>query len=79
MAADAEFGGSLTLVIGENGLDLARREGLLPLLKVGNCGTGAVAAAEAGVQDLLLLGYHGKLIKPAGGIFTPTCIWRMDG
>ena len=28
-----------------------------------------VAAAEAGVRDLLLLGYHGKLIKLAGGIF----------
>ena len=70
LAADAEFGGSLTLVIGENGLDLARRAALLPLLKVGNwLGPVLVAAAEAGVQDLLLLGYHGKLIKPAGGIF----------
>jgi pentatricopeptide repeat protein len=28
-----------------------------------------VAAAEAGVQRLLLFGYHGKLIKLAGGIF----------
>ena len=70
LAADAEFGGSLTLVIGENGLDLALREGLSPLLKVGNwIGPVLVAAAEAGVKDLLLLGYHGKLIKLAGGIF----------
>jgi cobalt-precorrin-5B (C1)-methyltransferase len=28
-----------------------------------------VAAAEAGVRQLLVLGYHGKLIKLAGGIF----------
>jgi len=28
-----------------------------------------VPEAEAGVRDLLLLGYHGKLIKLAGGIF----------
>ena len=70
LAADAEFGGSLTMVIGENGLDLARRQGLSPLLKVGNwIGPVLVAAAEAGVKDLLLLGYHGKLIKLAGGIF----------
>ena len=58
------------LVIGENGLDLARGLGLAPLLKVGNwLGPVLVAAAEAGVQDLLLLGYHGKLVKLAGGIF----------
>ncbi len=70
LAAYSKFGGSLTLVIGENGLDLARRVGLSPLLKVGNwLGPVLVAAAEAGVKDLLLLGYHGKLIKPAGGIF----------
>ena len=58
------------LVIGENGLDLARQQGLGPVLKVGNwVGPVLVAAAEAGVRDLLLLGYHGKLIKLAGGIF----------
>ena len=28
-----------------------------------------VAAAEHGVKELLLLGYHGKLVKLAGGIF----------
>jgi cobalt-precorrin-5B (C1)-methyltransferase len=57
-------------VIGENGLDLARQAKLAPLLKVGNwLGPVLVAAAEAGVQNLLLLGYHGKLIKLAGGIF----------
>ena len=70
LVADPDFGGSVALVIGENGLDLARRAGLSPLLKVGNwLGPVLVAAAEAGVKDLLLLGYHGKLIKLAGGIF----------
>ena len=70
LAADPAFQGSLVLVIGENGLDLARQQGLGPVLKVGNwVGPVLVAAAEAGVRDLLLLGYHGKLIKLAGGIF----------
>ena len=69
-AQDPGFTGSLVVVIGENGLDLARGLGLAPLLKVGNwLGPVLVAAAEAGVQDLLLLGYHGKLVKLAGGIF----------
>ncbi len=66
------FGGDLVLVIGENGLDLAPRLGLPPelLLKAGNwLGPVLVAAAEAGVQRLLLFGYQGKLIKLAGGIF----------
>ena len=69
----AAFEGGLVVVIGENGLDLARSSGLadrVPVLKVGNwIGPVLVAAAEAGVQELLLLGYHGKLIKLAGGIF----------
>ena len=57
-------------MIGENGLDLARQQGLGPVLKVGNwVGPVLVAAAEAGIRCLLLLGYHGKLIKLAGGIF----------
>ncbi len=66
------FAGSLVLVIGENGLDLAPRLGLPPqlLLKAGNwLGPLLVAAAEAGVSQLLLFGYQGKLIKLAGGIF----------
>ena len=66
------FGGDLVLVIGENGLDLAPRLGLPPelVVKAGNwLGPLLVAAAEAGVQRLLLLGYQGKLIKLAGGIF----------
>ncbi|MFM7653514.1 MAG: cobalt-precorrin-5B (C(1))-methyltransferase CbiD [Vulcanococcus sp.] len=62
----------LVLVIGENGLDLAPQLGLPPalLLKAGNwLGPALVAAAEQGVQRLLLFGYQGKLIKLAGGIF----------
>nr|WP_286160992.1 cobalt-precorrin-5B (C(1))-methyltransferase CbiD [Aphanothece minutissima] len=65
-------GGDLVLVIGENGLDLAPRLGLPPelLIKAGNwLGPVLVAAAEAGVERLLLFGYQGKLIKLAGGIF----------
>ena len=70
LTGDPQFQGDLVLVIGENGLDLARQAKLAPLLKVGNwLGPVLVAAAEAGVQNLLLLGYHGKLIKLAGGIF----------
>ena len=66
------FRGDLVLVIGENGLDLAPRLGLPPelLLKAGNwLGPLLVAAAEGGVERLLLFGYQGKLIKLAGGIF----------
>ena len=67
---NSESAAQLTLVIGENGLDLARQHGLDPLLKVGNwLGPVLVAAADAGVSELLLLGYHGKLVKLAGGIF----------
>ena len=71
-AQDPALASDLVLVIGENGLDLAPRLGLPPalLLKVGNwIGPLLVAAAEQGVQRLLLFGYQGKLIKLAGGIF----------
>ncbi len=67
-----DFSGDLVLVIGENGLDLAPRLGLpLPLLLKGGNWVGPllVAAAQGGVRRLLLFGYHGKLIKLAGGIF----------
>jgi cobalt-precorrin-5B (C1)-methyltransferase len=70
--AAADFGGELILVLGENGLDLAPRLGLPAplLLKVGNwLGPVLVAAGQGGVKRLLLFGYHGKLIKLAGGIF----------
>lgn len=66
------FNGDLVFVIGENGLDLALNLGLSSeiIVKTGNwIGPLIVAAAECGVKDLLLFGYHGKLIKLAGGIF----------
>ena len=66
------FTGQMTFVIGENGLNLANSLGLdtQPLIKTGNwLGPLIVAAAEEGVKRLLLFGYHGKLIKLAGGIF----------
>ena len=71
-AAAPGWDGDLILVIGENGLELAPRLGLPAalLLKAGNwIGPLLVAAAEVGVQRLLLFGYQGKLIKLAGGIF----------
>ncbi len=69
---DSGFSGDLIFVIGENGFDLAVKLGSSPqkILKVGNwVGPLLVAAAEMGVKKLLLLGYHGKLVKLAGGIF----------
>ena len=66
------FNGAITFVIGENGLDLALKLGFSSrhILKVGNwVGPLLVAAAESGVKKLLLMGYHGKLVKLAGGIF----------
>ena len=71
-AADPALASDLVLVIGENGLDLAPQLGLPAplLLKAGNwIGPLLVAAAEQGVERLLLFGYQGKLIKLAGGIF----------
>ncbi|MFH7026178.1 MAG: cobalt-precorrin-5B (C(1))-methyltransferase CbiD [Heteroscytonema crispum UTEX LB 1556] len=64
--------GCLVLCVGENGLDLAAKLGINPeqLVKTANwLGPMLVAAALAGVQEILLFGYHGKLIKLAGGIF----------
>ena len=66
------FDGSLIFVIGENGLDLAQRLSFPSetTLKTGNwLGPLIIAAAKEGVQNLLLFGYHGKLVKLAGGIF----------
>jgi len=71
-ALDPLVARDLVLVIGENGLDLAPSLGLPQplLLKSGNwIGPLVVAAAEQGVERLLLFGYQGKLIKLAGGIF----------
>ena len=66
------FDGFLTFVIGENGMDLARKFGLPAnkIIKIGNwVGPLLVDAANNGVKKLLLFGYHGKLVKLSGGVF----------
>ncbi len=63
---------SLVFCVGENGLDLATRMGIKParLVKTANwLGPLLVEAGVQGVQSILLFGYHGKLLKLAGGIF----------
>ena len=70
--AIAEHGIDLiTFVIGENGFDLAKKYDLpFPIIKVGNwIGPLLVQAATQKVKKIILLGYYGKLIKLAGGIF----------
>lgn len=62
----------LIFCIGENGLSFARQLGMNPqqLIKTANwLGPLLVEAGLQGVQSILLLGHHGKLIKLAGGIF----------
>ncbi|MFN6570246.1 cobalt-precorrin-5B (C(1))-methyltransferase CbiD [Dendronalium sp. ChiSLP03b] len=63
---------SLVFCIGENGLDLAPKLGINPdrLVKTANwLGPMLVEADVLGVKEILLFGYHGKLLKLAGGIF----------
>ncbi|MEA5504373.1 cobalt-precorrin-5B (C(1))-methyltransferase CbiD [Halotia wernerae UHCC 0503] len=63
---------SLVFCIGENGLDLARKLGINSeqLVKTANwLGPMLVEADALGVKEILLFGYHGKLLKLAGGIF----------
>ncbi len=75
--SEAERGagtGSMPLVfcIGENGLDLAQKMEIKRacMIKTANwLGPLLAEAGMLGVQKLLLFGYHGKLIKLAGGIF----------
>ena len=66
-----EFNGKVVFVIGENGLNLAKTcQVNLPIIKVGNwIGPLIVHAALKNVKTVILFGYHGKLIKLAGGIF----------
>lgn len=69
---DARPHDPVVLVLGANGWDLARRHGLpeAALVKVGNwIGPLLVEAGERGCGQVLLWGYHGKLLKLAGGIF----------
>jgi len=65
------FKGEVVFVIGENGLNLAKTHNVnLPIIKVGNwIGPLLVDAAIKKVKTVILFGYHGKLIKLAGGIF----------
>ena len=63
---------TLVFCVGENGIDLAQKTGIEPsrIIKTANwLGSMLVTAATAGVKSILLFGYHGKLIKLAGGIF----------
>ena len=62
----------LVFCLGENGLDLSLKLGVEPSrrLKTANwIGPMLVEAGLLGVRSVLLFGYHGKLIKLAGGIF----------
>jgi cobalt-precorrin-5B (C1)-methyltransferase len=62
----------LVFCLGENGLDLALQQGIEAdrRLKTANwIGPLLVEAGLLGVRSILLFGYHGKLIKLAGGIF----------
>ncbi len=70
--SEPTFDGFLSFVIGENGMDLAKKFGLPPnqIIKTGNwVGPLLVQAAQSGVKELLLFGYHGKLVKLSGGVF----------
>jgi cobalt-precorrin-5B (C1)-methyltransferase len=72
LIAKAQEFETLVFCIGENGLDLAAKMGINParLVKIANwIGPLLVAASECQVKSILLFGYHGKLIKLAGGIF----------
>jgi len=66
-----DFKGEVVFVIGENGLNLAKTYNVnLPIIKIGNwIGPLLVDSAIKKVKTVILFGYHGKLIKLAGGIF----------
>lgn len=62
----------LVFCLGENGLDLALKLGIEPDRRVKTANWLGPLLVEAGhqqVRNILLFGYHGKLIKLAGGIF----------
>ncbi|MGG6238932.1 cobalt-precorrin-5B (C(1))-methyltransferase CbiD [Nodosilinea sp. AN01ver1] len=62
----------LVFCLGENGLDLAVQLGIEGDRRVKTAnwlGPMLVEAGQLGVAGVLLLGYHGKLVKLAGGIF----------
>jgi cobalt-precorrin-5B (C1)-methyltransferase len=71
-ASDTKSFLPLVFCIGENGLDLAQQMGIGRdrIIKTANwLGPLLAEAGVLGVPKLLLFGYHGKLIKLAGGIF----------
>lgn len=62
----------LVFCIGENGLDFAQKLGINPEQTIKTANWLGPLLVEAGLQQIpaiLLFGYHGKLIKLAGGIF----------
>ena len=68
----AAQGDRLVFCIGENGLDISRTLGIPEACLVKTANWLGPLLAEAGIQgikSILLLGYHGKLMKLAGGIF----------
>ena len=72
LLAKAKEFDTLVFCVGENGLDLAPKMGINPrqILKTANwLGPMLAAAGLASISSILLFGYHGKLIKLAGGIF----------
>jgi cobalt-precorrin-5B (C1)-methyltransferase len=72
LESKAEKFDTVVFCVGENGLDLATRLGIPSerLVKTANwLGPMLVTAGMVGIKSLLLFGYHGKLIKIAGGIF----------
>ncbi|WP_017297974.1 cobalt-precorrin-5B (C(1))-methyltransferase CbiD [Nodosilinea nodulosa] len=72
LRAKAARYGHLVFCLGENGLDLAVKLGIDPDRRVKTAnwlGPLLVEAGDLGAAGVLLLGYHGKLIKLAGGIF----------
>lgn len=65
-------GTPVVFCIGENGLDLARQQGIASEYLVKTANWIGPMLAEAGllkIPQVLIFGYHGKLIKLAGGIF----------
>lgn len=65
-------GSPLVFCIGENGLDLAQQMGIDRdrIIKTANwLGPLLAEAGVLGIPELLLFGYHGKLLKLAAGIF----------
>lgn len=72
LQAKAQRFDPLVFCLGENGLDLALKLGIEPERRVKTANWLGPLLVEAGhqqVKNILLFGYHGKLIKLAGGIF----------